>query len=448
MTTQQAAPPQQRYLEAFEALESTRAAQQPTWLRELKKEAIGRFAHLGFPTGRRGNEEWKYTDVRPIAEACPLPISTASALGLDGVTVPAGSLDFPQRLVFVDGVYNESRSSVSGLPEGVTVCGLGEALTQESQLAHQNLAQHADFQGSAFTALNTAFLGEGAYLHVPDGMAVTEPLLLLFLTTGQHSDALVQPRILLVTGRHAEIKVVQSFEGPMEGRHLTNSVTEVVVGDGASVQLYRVQRESIDAFHVHTTEVEMGRDSSFSSVGLDLGGAIVRNNLNVQLSGLGASCMLNGLYLASGRQHVDNQVLVDHKVSHTTTRQLYKGILDGSSRTAFHGGITVRPDAQKVDAQQQDRNLLLSDRAEADAKPAFWIYADDVKCAHGATCGKLDESAIFYLRSRGLDEREARTILTQAFANEVVSTIPNEPLRETLEGLVLSRLQQMDSGEE
>ena len=171
--------------------------------------------------------------------------------------------------------------------------------------------------------------------------------------------------------------------------------------------------------------------------------SIVRNNLNVSLKGNGSSCTLNGLYLASGNQHIDNQVLVDHQVSHTTTRQLYKGILDGQSRTAFHGGITVRPDAQKVDAQQQDRNLLLSDQAEADAKPAFWIYADDVRCAHGATCGKLDEMAMFYLRSRGLDEREARTMLTQGFANEVVSTIPNELLKETLGNLVLERLSQM-----
>ena len=446
MTTQQAAPPQQRYVEAFDALEPTVSGQQSAWLRQLRREAIDRFAHLGFPTGRRGNEEWKYTDVRPIAEASPMPLSDPSAAE---ASLPTGRLGLSNHLVFVDGFYAEGLSSTIGLPRGVEVGSLADAFAVDGQVAgqmvQQHLARHANFQDHAFTALNTAFLGEGAYLHVPDGAVVTEPVLLHFLTTKEHSDALVQPRVLLVTGRQAEIKVVQCFEGPIEGKYLTNAVTEVVLGDASLVQLYRVQRESVEAFHVHTTEVEMGRDSSFSSVVLDLGGAIVRNNLNVGLGGVGASCMLNGLYLASGKQHVDNQVLVDHQVSHTSTRQLYKGILDGQSRTAFHGGITVRPDAQKVDAQQQDRNLLLSDMAEADAKPAFWIYADDVRCAHGATCGKLDEAAMFYLRSRGLDEREARTMLTQAFANEVVSTIPNEPLRETLGEMVLGRLQEMDS---
>ena len=448
MTTQQAAPPQQRYVEAFDAHQATDVTQQPSWVRELRRKAIDRFEQLGFPTGRRGNEEWKYTNVRPIVEATPMPISTDGAAGVGLTPLPLSSgLDLPHRLVFVDGVYADGLSYTQGLPEGVAVSSLAEALTGEGQVA-QHLARHAEFQDSAFTALNTAFIRDGAYLHVPDGVAVTEPVLLLFLTTGHHDDALVQPRVLLTTGRQAEIKIVQSFYGPAKGRYLTNAVTEMVVGDAATVQLYRVQQESIDAFQVHTTEVELGRDSSFSSVALDLGGSIVRNNLNVRLSGVGASCMLNGLYLASGTQHVDNQVLVDHRVSHTTTRQIYKGILGGSSRTAFHGGITVRPDAQKVDAQQQDRNLLLSNRAEADAKPAFWIYADDVKCSHGATCGKLDESAMFYLRSRGLDERQARTMLTQGFANEVVSAIPSEPLRETLGELVLARLQQMDEAEE
>ncbi len=418
---------------------------QPSWLRDLRREAIDRFTQLGFPTARRGNEEWKYTDVRPIAEAAPMPVASPSAAE---ASLPTGRLGLSNHLVFVDGYYAEGLSSTVGLPKGVEVGSLADALAADGPVVQQHLARHANFQDHALTALNTAFLGEGAYLYVPDGMAIAEPMLVHFLTTKEHSDALVQPRVLLVTGRQAEIKLVQCFEGPEEGRYLTNAVTEVVLGDASLVQLYRVQRDSMKAFHIHTTEVDMGRDSFFTSVALDLGGALVRNNLNVDLGGVGASSILNGLYLASGTQHVDNQVLVDHQVSHTTTRQLYKGILDGQARTAFHGGITVRPDAQKVDAKQQDRNLLLSDQAEADAKPAFWIYADDVRCAHGATCGKLDEMAMFYLRSRGLDEREARTILTQGFANEVVSTIPNALLQESLGELVLDRLGQMDEPEQ
>ena len=439
MTIQQAAPPQQQYVELFEARESG-LSHQPDWLRELRHGAIGRFSQLGFPTARRGNEEWKYTDVRPIAEASPMPVT---APGASEASLPTDRLGLPNHLVFIDGFYAEGLSSTVGLPRGIEVGNLSDALSVDGHIVGQHLSRHANFQEHAFTALNTAFLGEGAYVYVPDGVSVAEPVLLHFLITTDHSDALMQPRVLVVTGRQSEIKLVQYFEGLQRGRYLNNAVTEVVLGDASLVQLYRVQRDSIDSFHVHTTEVDMGRDSSFTSIAFDLGGAIVRNNLNVGLKGNGSSCTLNGLYLASGNQHIDNQVLVDHQVSHTTTRQLYKGILDGQSRTAFHGGITVRPDAQKVDAQQQDRNLLLSDQAEADAKPAFWIYADDVRCAHGATCGKLDEMAMFYLRSRGLDEREARTMLTQGFANEVVSTIPNELLKETLGNLVLERLSQM-----
>ena len=443
MTIQQTVSPEQSYLECFDALAAS-PSPQPPWVRELRREAISRFAQLGFPTARRGNEEWKYTDVRPIADASPMPVTRPSPAE---ASLPSGRLGLSNYLVFVDGFYAEGLSSTMGLPKGVQVGNLADALAVDSPVAQQHLARHANFRDHGFTALNTAFLGEGAYLSVPDGVAVTEPILLHFLTSSEHADALLQPRVLLVTGRQAEIKVVQCFQGPIAGSYLTNAVTEVVLGDASFVQLYRVQQDSTDAFHIHTTEVDMGRDSSFTSIALDLGGAIVRNNLNVGLAGAGASSTLNGLYLASGTQHVDNQVLVDHQVSHTTTRQLYKGILDGQSRTAFHGGITVRPDAQKVDAQQQDRNLLLSDQAEADAKPAFWIYADDVRCAHGATCGKLDEMALFYLRSRGLDERQARTLLTQGFANEVVSTIPHPLLQERLGELVLDRLNQMDEAD-
>ena len=440
-----AAPAHHRYLEAFHSLEASGDWPQPEWAWQLRRDAIQQFHRMGFPTARRGNEEWKYTNVRPMVDSCPLPLMAPDAVQPE---LPLDSMGLGQRLVFVDGVYVESLSSIEGLPQGVTAGSLAHALEDDNQLVRGHLARHADFQDSAFTALNTAFLRDGAYLHVPDGVAVAEPLLLLFLATGQQPDTLLQPRVLLIAGAQAEVKVVQRFQGQAGARYLTNALTEAAVGENASVQLCRVQQESLEGFHVHTASVDVARDGTFSSMAFDLGGAIIRNNLNVNMAGQGAGCTLNGLYLASGSQHVDNQVLVDHQVSHTTTRQLYKGVLDGRSRAVFHGGITVRPDAQKVDAQQQDRNLLLSDRAEADAKPAFWIYADDVRCSHGATCGKLSEDAMFYLRSRGLDEREARTVLTQAFANEVVGSIPGEKLRDGVQELVSARLERMGDGEE
>ena len=433
------------YLAAFEAFERNRSNRDPQWVAALRKEAMSRFEHLGFPTARRGNEEWKYTDVGPIARipfrhpASTAPVSL-SATELDRFTF--GETRW-HRLVFVDGAFQEHLSSLAALSSGVSALNLADAMAARAELAQRHLGRHAEYSGQAFTALNTAFLHDGAFVHIPDGISVEEPIHLLFLTTTQEEDAVFHPRVLVITGEGSKATLIESHGSLADGRYLSNAVSEVMVGSGAVLEYYRVQRHSEQAFHVGTTQVELARDSTFASVTVDLGGGLVRNNLNVLMGDEGCSCMLNGAYLVTRSQHVDNQVIIDHAKPHTTSRELYKGILDGKSRAAFHGSIIVRPGAQKVDARQEDKNLLLSDQAEADTKPAFWIYADDVKCGHGASSGQLDENALFYLRSRGLAEDVARAMLVRGFVGEVIDTIPSMPFRGHVEELVSAWLREL-----
>ncbi|MFQ5861192.1 MAG: Fe-S cluster assembly protein SufD, partial [Dehalococcoidia bacterium] len=399
----------------------------------------------GFPTARRGNEEWKYTDVGPIARESFQPLLTPPA-PVRLKTGELGPFTFREsswsRLVFVDGSYNAQLSSLSSLPAGVSVVNLAEAMTSKADLVEHHLARHASYATNAFTALNTAFVHEGALVYIPDGTLVEEPVHLLFLSTSRQQATVSHPRVLVLVGKESRATIIESYGGLADGRYFTNTVTEVVLGAGAVVRHYRVQRQSEQAFHIGTHQVELDRDSTFSSVTLDMGGGLVRNNLNVLMGGEGSSCMLNGLYLVTRSQHVDNQVIIDHAKPYTTSRELYKGILDGKSRSVFHGSIIVRKGAQKVDAQQVDKNLLLSDQAEADTKPAFWIYADDVKCGHGAACGQFDEHALFYLRSRGIGEKTARSLLTRAFVSEVIASIDREPFRTHVDRLVRTTVQE------
>ena len=442
--SQQPLTHKEKYLSAFEALERNGSAQDPAWLRALRKAALLRFSDLGFPTARRGNEEWKYTDVRPIANGSFQPLVNPAPTGLriqDLERFTFGESGW-SRLVFVDGSYAPQLSLVSSLPTGVSVLNLAEAMATKGDLIEEHLARHADYDAQAFTALNTAFVHDGAFVHVPDGTVVEEPIHLLFITTSQEPSTAVHPRVLIVVGKESKATIIESYGGLSAGRSFTNAVTEVIVGAGASVRHYRVQRQSEEAFHVGTNQVVLGRDSTYASVSTDLGGRLARNNLNVLMGDEGCSCMLNGVYLMTGSQHVDNQVIIDHAKPYTTSRELYKGILDGKSRSVFHGSIIVREGARKVNAHQEDKNLLLSDEAEADTKPAFWIYCDDVRCGHGAACGKLDETALFYLRSRGISERAARSLLTRAFVTQVIDSIDSVPLRTHIDQLVMTTLQE------
>ena len=441
---QQASRQEERYLEAFDSFAKNGASRYPSWVHDLRQAALSKFAALGFPTTRRGNEEWKYTDIGPIARTpfrsmvAPEPLSLTTR-ELEWFTF--GESGWP-RLAFVDGSYSEALSSIPSLPAGVSILSLAEAMTTMGDLVEQHLASYASYETNAFTALNTAFVHDGAFVHIPDGARLEEPIHLLFISTSRQQDTVTYPRVLVLTGKDSKATIIESYAGLSDGRYFTNGVTEVVVGAGAAIEYYKIQRQSEQAFHITNTHVVHSRDSSFSSVNIDLGGGLVRNNINALMGEEGSSCMFNGLYMVTGTQHVDNQVIIDHAGSYTTARELYKGILDGKSRSVFHGSIIVRKDLHKVNAMQVDKNLLLSDQAEADTKPAFWIYSDDVRCGHGAACGQMDESALFYLRSRGIDEKAARSMLTHAFVSEVINSIGNEPFRTHVDQLVQTKLRE------
>ena len=427
------------YLSDFEQFEKDGATRTASWVHQLRKAAIARFAELGFPTTR--HEEWKYTAVAPIAKV-PFrrvgddrPMFLSGALERFSVGLSAGA-----RLVFVNGHYSRKLSSLGSLPSGVRVGSLAAALTADREGIEPHLAGHARYQDHAFVALNTAFIEDGAFLYVSAGEVVGDPIHLLFISTAPGTASASYPRNLIVAGNNSQATIVETYVGADQAVYFTNAVTEVVVGENAAVDHYTLQRESEEAFHVATLQVHQARNSTFVSHSIALGGALVRNDANVVLDGEGGDCTLDGLYMATGQQHVDNHTRIDHARPHGLSRQLYKGILGGQARGVFNGKIVVHPAAPKTDARQTNKNLLLSGDALIDTKPQLEINNNDVKCTHGSTIGRLDEESIFYLRSRGIGVEMARTLLTHAFASEIISRIKVEPLRASLENLVGTRL--------
>jgi Fe-S cluster assembly protein SufD len=334
------------------------------------------------------------------------------------------------QLVFVNGRHAPDLSSTPR--DGVQVGSLRHILATEPELARPHLAKIAR-DGNAFAAANAAFLEDGAFVRIPKGAAVPEPIHLVFLSEPVFGPTLSHIRNLIVSEPGSQASVVETYIGTAGELYFTNAVTEVALLDGAILDHYKLERESTSAYHVATMEVVQERDSRLTSHSMTFGGALVRNDLNVRLAAEGADCTLNGLFVGSGNQHLDNHTLIDHAKQHGTSRELYKGIMDGKSRGVFHGKIIVRPDAQKTDAMQTNKNLLLSREALVNSTPALEIFADDVKCRHGSTIGQLDAGALFYLRSRGIGEREARDLLVYAFASDVSSRIRIAPLRTLVE---------------
>lgn len=438
-----------KYLEDFQALEHRRPPDEPAWVQELRQAAWQRFTDTGFPLARRGNEAWKYTNARPIAYAefeYPWdldPDHAVMASELDGSAPPA---EDACHLVFIDGRYSSTLSSRQALSNGARVASLADAILAYPEVVQNHLAKYATIEEDGFTALNTAFLRDGAFVQIPDGYALQAPVHLTFVSTNRPRPQVSHPRILLITGPNSRVTVVESYISLTHGPCFTNPVTEFVLGDGSEVEHYRLLLERDEAFHVGSTRVCQGQDSTFSSVSFSLGTALARNDFRVLLDGPGAFCKLNGLYLTSGTQHLDNLISIDHAKPNTTSRLLYKGILGGKSRAVFGGQVLVRKDSQKADAQQTDKNLLLSEEAEIDSKPSLLIYADDVKCGHGATAGHLDDNTLFYLRSRGLDRETATRILVHAFGSEIIETVNHESLRVYLDRRFTESLPQGGDG--
>jgi Fe-S cluster assembly protein SufD len=316
------------------------------------------------------------------------------------------------------------------------VGGLARALAAAPADLEPCLGRIADPAAGGFVALNTAFINDGAYVRVDPGVCLDRPVHLVFAITGT-DEVMTAPRILIVAGDNSRVAVIEHYVGLSGGAYLTNAVTEIVAGAGAHVEHCKIQLESTSAYHVATVQAHLDRGSRCVSRNFSLGARLARNDINAVLNGAGAECAMDGLFLAGGRQHVDNHTCIDHAVPDCTSRERYKGVLDGRARGVFNGRIVVRQDAQHTDAHQSNHNLLLSDDAEVDTKPQLEIFADDVRCSHGATVGNLDNDALFYLRSRGLDEPFARGLLTYAFMREVIDAVDAVPLRTALTDRVL-----------
>jgi Fe-S cluster assembly protein SufD len=430
------------YLAQFERLDAAHDGAQPAWLRDLRRQAMTRFRTEGFPTTR--DEEFRATPVSPIADAAfePAPglapgaAATLPASVRDQFTIPG--LTTAADLVFVNGHFAASLSRVPALPGGIRVASLAEVLAKEPALVEPHLHQVVSFPTQGFTALNTAFIQDGAVVILPDDAVLEVPVHLVYVSLGSGTPFAAHPRTLIVAGRHSQGRVIESFAGTQG--YFTNSVTEIVGGENSHLDHYRVQRESLDAFHVSSLHVRLGRSAVFTSHNLALGGALVRNDVNATLAADGIVCTLNGLYLVDGKRLIDNHTTIDHAKPHCESHELYKGILDDQGRGVFNGKIFVREDAQKTDAKQTNQVLLLSEDATINTKPQLEIFADDVKCTHGATVGQLAAEQLFYLRARGIGQAEAEAMLIHAFASDIVERIDLEPLRDQLEQYLLSRL--------
>ncbi|MBI4536364.1 MAG: Fe-S cluster assembly protein SufD [candidate division NC10 bacterium] len=429
-----------RYLQRFAEAERAGTATSAAWLMPLRRAAMDRFAAVGFPTTR--DEDWRFTNVSPIAQTefraaptapAPLPAEAIAPFlfpGLEGV-----------RLVFVDGRFAPHLSS-TGAAAGLVVRSLAEALTAERSVLQLHLGRYAEPQHDPFCALNTAFLEDGAYVSISAGTLLEDPIHLLYVSTAAGAPTMAHPRNLILTGENCQAAILEDYVSLGEGVHFTNSVTELVVGDNGVVSHYHLERENRQAFHISRLRSEQARSSTLTSHSVLLGGALVRRNMHPILAGEGGECLINGLFMPRGRQHMDNFMRVEHASPHCDSRQVFKGILDGQAHGVFHGRIIVHKDAQKTDAKQTNMNLLLSEEAQIDSKPQLEIYADDVKCTHGATIGQINEDAVFYLRSRGLSAAVARALLLFAFAGESLKRMKVAPVRRRLEQLVSEWLPQ------
>ena len=423
----------QQYLDHFARFEKSLNGQANSAVHALRRDGIARFADLGLPTTR--DEAWRFTNLASIARtdfapAAPRKLATAALTpflfpGLDGI-----------ELVFVNGHYVDELSTQGVLPAGVKVANLAAALENDADLVATHLGRRSAGDDQAFAALNTAFIRDGAFIYLPQDAVLDQPVHLLFLSSAGDAPTISHPRNLIVAEANSRATIVESYAGADGQVYLTNALTEVVAGEGAALDHYKIQRESRTAFHLANMQVYSERAANFTSTSASLGGRLARHDIHAQLAGEGAETTLNGLYLVDGEQHVDNYTLLEHTQPHCPSHEFYKGILDGRATGSFRGKIHVHREAQKTNAYQSNQNLLLSEDAQINSKPQLEIYADDVKCSHGSTVGQLDPDAVFYLRSRGLAEELAVAVLTQAFAGEVLERIQVDPVRRKLEELV------------
>lgn len=426
----------QRFLADYEQFASREPALGGQEYVKLRQEAAKRFSELGFPGPK--DEEWRFTSVAPLTRVAFSPAASVSPEDIRPLVNPADVCGTDcARLVFANGRLVPELSCRGLLPEQVLITTLAEAFRSHPELVKAHLARYARFDTHAFVALNTAFLNDGAFIYVPKRTVLSQPVHLMFVSTASGQPSVTHPHNLIVAEQESQLTLLESYLGADSDTYFTNAVTEIVVGESAVVDHYKYQREGLQAFHFATMQVYQERSSNFASHTVSLGAGLARNDYNTVLDGPGAESTLNGLYVIGGQQLVDFHTRVDHAQPHCASHELFKGILDGRSRGVFNGRILVRKDAQKTDAKQTNKNLLLSNQALINTNPQLEIFADDVKCTHGATIGQLDPDSLFYLRSRAIGYEQARNILVYAFANDIVRRIRLEPLRAQLEKTVM-----------
>jgi len=435
------------YLASFAHLENTLNENAPGWVRKLRRTAIESFAELGFPSTH--DEEWKYTNVAPLVSVpfVPAHVKVSEEIRRQIERLPLADLGC-SRLTFYNGRYVPELSKLREVPQGLKAGSLASAFKNHGPLLERHLARYADARTHAFVALNTAFFEDGVFIEVPKGAVLQKPLHILQISHGGGRATLAHPRSLILVGDTAQASMIETFYSLGADTTFTNAVTEIVAGEGALVDYCKVQQESDAAFHYARVQVQQERSSSVATHSIQLGGALTREEVQTVLAGEGAESLLHGLYVITGRQHVDNHTTIDHAQPHCSSREVYKGVLEGKAQGVFNGKIIVRPDAQKTDSKQSNKNLLLSEDAIINTKPQLEIFADDVKCTHGATVGQIDPEAVFYLRSRGIAEDEAKRLLTYAFANDVMERIKFQPLRERLAERLYARLAKAQPAQE
>jgi len=428
----------QNYVETFGQMVKSGRDREPSWLQTLRQGGFDCFRATGFPTTR--HEDWRFTNISAI-------VQTNFQLNRNGHRLPTKHQVESYRisgavcqLTFVDGRFLPQLSSPAALPKGVTVAGLAAQLASKPQQVELHLGRYLNTQRDAFAALNTAFLEDGGFVHMAKNTVLEEPIHLLFVSTAHEAPTMSHPRNLIVVEEGSQATIIEEYVSLGGAPALCNRATELIAGDNAVVSHYMIEREDVEAFNVSTLRMEQGRSSSIASHSVLIGGALVRNNVHPVLAGEGGECLINGLFIGNGSQHLDNYMLVEHAQPHCGSRQFYNGILDGSAHGVFHGRIVVHKDAQKTDAKQTNRNLLLSAQAQIDTKPQLEIYADDVKCTHGATIGQIEENPLFYLRSRGIDEASAHRLLLLAFASECLDRMKEGPARNYVETLIHAHL--------
>ncbi|HED06250.1 MAG TPA: Fe-S cluster assembly protein SufD [Ignavibacteria bacterium] len=422
------------YLENFKGFENSLNGASSGFIHQLRKKAIRSFEDLNFPTTH--DEEWKYTNIAPLLMHNFIPSGKATNLSKGDITKFLfddlnGSL-----LVFVNGYYVNELSDLRNLPKGVVVQNFASALKENYSIVQKYYGKYADYKNHIFTALSTAFIKDGAFIYVSDGKILNDPIHLLFITSTKNDKILVQPRNLFVAGKNSQFKILEHYVSLDEDTYFTNSVTEIFTDENAIVDHIKLQEESKKAFHIARMEVNQEKSSNFTSHLISLGGGIARNDINSRFNDEGGECMLNGLFLTSGTQLFDVHSMIDHAKPLCNSHEHYKGILDDKSRGVFNGKVMVRRDAQKTNAFQENNNILLSTEALINTKPQLEIFADDVKCSHGATIGQLDADSMFYLKSRGIPEDIARGILIHAFASDVIKYIKIDPIRNYLENIL------------